>query len=114
MSTIITYITDGIIQAAIVDSVQLGKERIGREIEIDDKILETSTPYGVDWSVVFPDGLVIDPATIQGVLYNNGIISLQDVLSNTNAVVTAVNQLTRLTGARLIQNIRKVMEASND
>jgi hypothetical protein len=105
---------NGNIQAAIIDASQLRSDRVGKEIEIDDQALLTSTPYGIDWSVVFPDGIVIPSTDVQRVLYSNGIISLLDVLSNVNAVLNAVNSLTRLTSAKIVRYVRDTMEVTND
>ena len=111
LSAIIMYRNnDGFLNAAIIDSKDLPTERTSIEFEISDKILSTSTPYGVDWTVVFPDGIVIQPVDIQEVLYSNGIIAMIDIIHNTVAVISAINSLTRLTSARILKMIRETME----
>ena len=97
----------GVPQCGIID-VNLVK---GSTFEVADKVIKTATPYGIDWSVVYPNGLVISADDIQETLYGKGIYTLNDLRRNTNGVIAAINSILKLTNAKLINHARAILEA---
>lgn len=110
-SSLILYTdSDGVFQACIVDSEDVMTSRVGEEFTLEDTVLSTATPYGIDWSVPFPDGVTITPGDFQNVMYRHGVISLEDLKSNTNAVVDALQELLRLSSISLYKAVKNSME----
>lgn len=110
VSAIVTYRDkDGVLQAAIVDSDDLDSHRAGQEANITQKAMKQSTPYGIDWSLVFPDGIVIPSKDIQEVMYSQGIYTLEELIENTNKFIQAINGLARWSAAKLIRKVKEVL-----
>ena len=95
----------GVTQCGIID-VDLVK---GKTFEVFNKVVETATPYGVDWSIVYPHGLVVEADAIQEALYGLGIYTIDDVRRNTNGVISAINSILRITNAKLLDHARKTL-----
>lgn len=92
----------GIIDASLVK---------GSEFEVYDTKLKTATPYGIDWTVVYPNGLVISAEDLQEALYGMNIITLDDVRRNTNGVIAAIGSILKLTNAKLLNHARITLKA---
>ncbi len=97
----------GVPQCGIID-VNLVK---GSTFEVADKVIKTATPYGIDWSVVYPNGLVISADDIQETLYGAGIYTLNDLRRNTNGVIASINSILKLNNAKLINHAKVTLEA---
>lgn len=78
----------------------------GSEFEISDSKLKTATPYGIDWTVVYPNGLVISAEDLQEVLYGMNVITLDDLRRNTNGVIAAIGSILKLTNSKLLNHAR--------
>lgn len=98
---------DGVTQCGIID----GSLVSGKEFSVPNNVLDTATPYGIDWSIVYPSGLVIDANVIQEALYGLGIYTLNDVRKNANGVIAAINSVLRLTNAKLLKKARTTLES---
>ena len=96
-------------QACIVDTKYVKSTKPWSKFEIHSKAIKESTPYGIDWSVVYPDGLVLYPDLIQEAFYKKGIITISDLTRNTNDVISVINSLTRMNCTMLINNVRTVL-----
>lgn len=97
---------DGILQCGIIDA-QLVK---GKEFEVSNTVIRTATPFGIDWSVVYPDGIVISSADLQEALYGMNIITLDDLRKNTVGVIAAINSLLKLSSGKLLNHARQALE----
>lgn len=84
--------------------------RVGEEFMLEDIVLSKATPYGIDWSVPFPEGICVSPGEFQNVMYRHGVISLEDLKSNTNAVVEALQEVLKLSTIRLYKAVKDSME----
>ena len=93
-------------QCIIIDSASLPG---GKEFELDSTIIDTATPYGIDWSIVYPAGFVVTSADLQEALYEIGIYTLEDVLRGTPQVMEALRNLIRLNSAKLIKGAKHVL-----
>ena len=98
---------DGVRQCGIID----GSLVKGKEFTVNDKVIKTATPYGIDWNVVYPNGLVISADDIQEALYGLGIYTLDDLRRNTNGVIAAINSILKLNNAKLINHARVILKA---
>jgi hypothetical protein len=104
---IIKYEDDyGVKQCGIIDSNHVR----GKTFDVANKVVETATPYGIDWDVVYPNGLVINASDIQEALYGLGIYTLDDIRKNTNGVISAINSILRMTNAKLMNHARTTLE----
>jgi hypothetical protein len=97
----------GITQCGIID----GSLVKGSTFQVPNRVIDTATPYGVDWDVVYPDGLVISADDIQEALYGLGIYTLDDLRTNTNGVIAAINSILKLNNAKLVNHARSTLEA---
>jgi hypothetical protein len=103
---------DGVIQAIVVDANELDSHRVGQESNITYKAVKDGTPFGIDWSIVYPNGIVIPSSDIQEVMYAQGIYTLEDLVINSVKLVQAVNSLARWTGAKIIHQVKEVLGGS--
>lgn len=97
----------GMLQCGIID----GHLATGETFEVADKVIKTATPYGIDWDIVYPNGLVISAGDIQETLYGVGIYTLDDLRRNTNGVIAAITSILKLNSAKLINHARVTLEA---
>lgn len=97
----------GVHQCCIID----GSLVKGKTFSVSNKVIETATPYGIDWGVVYPNGLVISADDIQETLYGAGIYTLNDLRRNTNGVIASINSILKLNNAKLINHARVTLEA---
>ncbi len=98
---------NGVPQCGIID----GSLVKGKSFSVSDKVIKTATPYGIDWDVVYPNGLVISADDIQETLYGAGIYTLNDLRRNTNGVIASINSILKLNNAKLINHARAILEA---
>ena len=98
---------DNMSQCGIIDAGLIK----GKEFEVSNSVIRTATPYGIDWNVVYPNGLVISADDIQEALYGMNIITLDDLRKNTNGVIGAINSILRLNNRKLIDHARTTLEA---
>jgi len=97
----------GVPQCGIID----GDLVTGKTFEVAHDVIKTATPYGIDWGIVYPNGLVISADDIQETLYGVGIYTLNDLRRNTNGVIAAMNSILKLSSAKLINHARIILEA---
>ena len=108
-SAVVVYETDDGLQACIVDAALLPSTRAG-VIDLPENALATSTPYGIDWGVVYPDNIVITAQALQDELYALGLVSMSDLKHNPAAVTQVLLHLLQLTGINLYQNAKSVLD----
>jgi hypothetical protein len=114
-SAIISYLDeDKVFQAYIIDSKDLKTSRVGDEFEVEDNILSAATPYGVDWSVVFPNGLNLSAGDFQNVMYRRGIISLEDLKKNPSIIGQAIQELLNMSVSKIYHTVKIAMEDYHD
>ena len=99
----------GLVQCVIID----GDYDKGDTFDVANKVIETATPYGIDWSVVYPNGLIISADDIQEALYGMNIYTLGDLRTNTNSVIAAINRILKLNNAKLVNHARNTLEGGN-
>jgi hypothetical protein len=110
-SSLILYTdSDGVFQACIVDSEDVMTSRVGEEFTLEDTVLSRATPYGIDWSVPYPGGICISAGDFQNVMYRHGVISLEDLKRNTNAVVDALVELWKISTIEIYKAAKSSME----
>ena len=93
----------------LIDRKYVQGSRIGDKIDIPAAALSTSTEYGIDWSLIIPDGITISPAEIQTVLSSRGIFILEDVKHNANGFADALASLMRKKSAELYRTVQEVI-----
>jgi len=104
-SSIITYVDDnGNAQACVIDSDLI------RNDEIHEVDLKTSTPCGVDWSVVFPEGLTITAEDFQNYMYTHGIIMLEDLKRNPSSIGVAFQSILKIKSAEVYRRVKIALE----
>jgi len=96
-------------QAVIIDRKDLVSERRDIFIEVSDDVMEKSTPYGIDWNIVFPDGIVIDPGTVQNYMYEHGVVAPEDLRSNNTIFRDMLQTYVRSMFANLYNKVMKVI-----
>jgi|WetSurSiteA1Bulk_404760.scaffolds.fasta_scaffold148930_1 hypothetical protein len=94
-------------QACIIDRQSIGQALPGATVYIAGDAIARSTPYGLDWSVFFPDGLVISPQDIQKVMYSQGIISLDDLKTRASEIPSIIAHLSTQIGIQLYNLVKK-------
>lgn len=97
---------DGVNQAVVVDSEVVASHRVGALQGISEDVVLDGTPYGIDWSIPYPDGIVIPPGDIQNIMYSHGIYTIEDLIKNSNVLVQAINALIRLTSAKVMTQVK--------
>lgn len=108
-SAIIVYKQKHDYHSVIIDKDSLPVTTVGARFDIDISKVEV-TPYGIDWSVVYPKGFVIDITDLQNVLYAVNVVDFYDLANNTPAVIAALNQFLVINSARLLRDARNVLE----
>lgn len=103
-----------VIQACIVNSSSIPVKRIGEEFDMTRSLLINSTPYGIDMSVVYPKGIVIDIKEFQRRLYDRGVIALHDLKTNPSVINHVLISMVNAVSAEIYYEIKKVMEDYND
>lgn len=110
-SAVVVYKAPSDLMAAcIVDYEDIAGYKPGDAVYITDKTLSTSTPYGLDWSVFYPDGLTISPQTLQNVMYQNGIVTLQDLKNRASDIPTILAHLYADLGIQLYQLVKQEVD----
>lgn len=83
--------------------------RPGDNIDIDPEAIATGTEHGIDWSLIYPDGITLSPEELQSALYAQGIFTLEDIEHNPNGVVNAVGSITRKISAELYKTVHNIL-----
>ena len=96
-------------RSILVSRSYIGHAKVGDKVEIPDKAVSTGTEYGIDWSLIVPEGIVISPEEIQSALASHSIFTLEDMKHNPNVFVAALNSLTRKKSAELFKAVQKVI-----
>ena len=113
-SAVVVYTgDDGNQQACIIDSDRLIRKQ-GSLYIIDNTVLQEATPYGIDWSVVFESGLCINPMHFQDYMYDNNVISIDDLKKNPSMLGRALQASLNVASAELYKKTKIVMEDYND
>ena len=95
--------------AFIVDADLLSSERAGTMVGVSKDALKYATPYGIDWNVVFPDGLCVNVSKLQEILYAKGIISIEDLKHNPTVLVEALHQLLKISATTVYLTAKEVL-----
>lgn len=83
--------------------------KAGQNTTVPAHAISTGTEYGIDWSVIFPEGITISPEEIQSALYSHGIFTVEDIEKNPNGVVIAMNSLMKKVSINLYKTVRTVI-----
>ena len=83
--------------------------RLGDNIDIDPEAIATGTEHGIDWSLIYPDGITISSEELQSALYAQGIFTLEDIERNPNGVVNAVGSFIRKISAELYKTVHNMI-----
>lgn len=83
--------------------------KVGQNVLVPALAISTGTEYGIDWSVIFPEGITLTPEEIQSALYSHGIFTIEDIEKNPNGVVIAMNSLMRKISVDLYKTVHKVI-----
>jgi hypothetical protein len=100
--------------AYIVDIDILPTKRVGAEFNFVIGMLDRATPYGIDMTVIYPDGILIDPIKLQEKLFELGIFSLDDLKKKPSAINQALISIINSLSAEIYLTIKKTMEDYND
>ena len=85
------------------------KPRIGEQIEISETDYLTGTEYGLDWDIIFPEGLIISSQDLQRSLYAHGLFTLEDLKRNPNVLASAISHVIRLSASSLIKSAEQAL-----
>ena len=96
--------------AYVVDLSTLPTKRVGTVVSISKNVLKEATPYGIDLSVAYPDGLCLNVLEIQEGLFSQGIFSLNDLKKNPSAISQILVHMANALGAEVYRKIKIVME----
>src|SRR4030042_2984435 len=99
----IVFVGDNPPQAYIIDTQDLGAK----------KLPENAVSYGIDWSVVFPEGVTISSDVLQEAMYARGIISIDDLKAHSAEIHHVLNSILSMTSAKIYQQVKTVMEDYN-
>jgi hypothetical protein len=83
--------------------------RPGDNIDIDPEAIATGTEHGIDWSLIYPDGITLSPEELQSALYAQGIFTIEDMERNPNGVASAIGAITRKTSANLYKTVHEII-----
>lgn len=83
--------------------------RPGSFVKISDDVLDAGISYGIDWSIVFPDGIRIESDQLQKCFYSQGIFTIEDMKNNPNVVVAAINSVLKLTAINIIKQAKETL-----
>jgi hypothetical protein len=82
---------------------------IGEEFSIPTEILFRGVDYGIDWTVIYPTGLHIEPDNIQKSFYAHGIFTIEDITKDPNRVIAAINSILKLTAIKIISDTKEML-----
>ena len=99
----------GLLNAYIIDSDYISSMKPGAEFTVPKEAIDKATPFGVDWEVIYPDGIMISAKEMQNIMYSNGIYTLDDVIKNTPMLIQSINNILKLNSANIISDIRKAI-----
>lgn len=97
-------------EAYVIDTIRLPTTRVGSVFVMDRQMLVQATPYGIDLSIVFPDGISIDPKELQCRLLSAGIVSLEDLKGKPSAINQALLSMIGAISASVYRTIKTIME----
>lgn len=95
----------GMLQGRIIDSEYVAGLRAGQKTFISEKVLESGTEYGFDWSVVI-DEVVLTPERFQQSLREHGIWTIEDLFTKQNEVIAAFLSLVKGVYSDLKRKVR--------
>jgi hypothetical protein len=83
--------------------------KVGQKVMVPAHAISTGTEYGIDWSIIFPEGITISAEEIQSALYSYGIFTIEDIEKNPNGVVIAMSSLMKKISIGLYKTVHTVI-----
>ncbi|MFA5035658.1 MAG: hypothetical protein WC479_00575 [Candidatus Izemoplasmatales bacterium] len=83
--------------------------RPGMNVNILPEAISTGTEHGIDWKLIYPDGITISPEELQSALYAQGIFTIEDMERNPNGVASVIGAITRKTSANLYKTVHDII-----
>lgn len=99
----------GLLNAYIIDSKDVTTIKPGVEFTVSKEVIDKATPFGIDWEVIYPDGIKISARQMQNIMYTHGIYTLDDVIRNTPMLIQSINNILKLNSANIIRDIRRAI-----
>ena len=97
---------DGMLQGRVISRDNVLGLRIGETKGISQNVVDTGTEYGIDVEVLLGEEYVITPQDLEQELRRHGIWTYDDLNSNSQEVVAAINTLTKKLYAALLREAR--------
>jgi len=101
---------DGMLQGRVISRDDVLGMRIGETKGVPQSVVDTGTEYGIDVEVLLGEEYVITPRDLEQELRRHGIWTYDDMNSNSQEVVVAINTLARKVYAALLQEARIIKD----
>lgn len=112
IATVVRYVKDGELQAAINYSPSMMGKRVGDEVEIDDAELAKSVEYGIEWSIVFPQHLASLDKLTQS-LRAHGVWTDLDLIQQPNQAIAAINSYASTVYMLMLDYTKQALSGEN-
>lgn len=81
----------------------------GKDTEVEEEVLERGADYGLDWDVIFPDGIFVESSELGNMLFDRGVYTVEDLRDNPQAFQDAIQQLTRKLSKQVQRTVKEVL-----
>jgi hypothetical protein len=96
----------------IISKHYIKDTKSGGKVDVPLSAISTSTEYGIDWSIIIPEGITISAQDIQSALYARGIFTIEDIEKNPNGFANAVSSVVHKAAANLFRKVHEVVGGS--
>ena len=105
----VSIVKNSIGELKLIPSRYTEGKRIGNDMEIPTDVLARGIEYGIDWNLVFPEGLTIGPEELKKCFYSQGIFTIEDLQKDPNIVLAAINSILKLTAVEIIKKAKDTL-----
>jgi len=99
---------DGMLQARIISRDDVTGLHLNETTVISKHIVDTGTDYGIDMEILLGEGYVIGPVDLEQAMRKRGLWTYEDINSNPQAVMAAINSLSGQLFASVLEKAREL------